>query len=123
MSEKQRQSEVMEDFEGVDGVQLFRNNNGQASWQGRVVRFGLQNGEFRTGTSDLIGWYEVEITEDMVGKTVAVFTAIEMKADESKKATVDQAAFIEAVRAAGGFAGVAWDVESAWAIVEGGLSE
>lgn len=58
------------------------------------------------GSSDLIGWTPVVITPDMIGKTVAVFTAIEVKVD-AKKASGNQADFIKAVAAAGGIAGVA----------------
>lgn len=42
----------------------------------------------------------------MIGKTVAVFTAIEVKVD-AKKASSNQADFIKAVAEAGGIAGVA----------------
>ena len=70
----------------------------------RRVTYGLCN-----GSSDLIGWTPVTITEDMVGKKIAVFTAIEVKLNKNGKykATDLQKAFISAVKSAGGFAGVA----------------
>ena len=57
------------------------------------------------GSSDLIGWSPIKITEDMVGQTVAVFTAVEVKV-KSGKATVEQANFINTVESHGGRAGI-----------------
>ena len=87
------------------GLTLFCNNVGMYKDQrGNVIRYGLCN-----GSSDLIGWTPVTITEDMVGKKIAVFTAIEVKLNKNGKykATDLQKAFISAVKSAGGFAGVA----------------
>jgi len=63
-------------------------------------------------SSDLIGFTKVVITPDMVGKTVAIFTAIEVKKegwDKEKSKSLDareeaQYAFISWVRKNGGFA-------------------
>lgn len=84
---------------------------------GRLVRYGLgQSGSARVvGTSDLIGWRSVTITADMVGQQIAVFAAVEVK--DQARATPEQEAFIAAVRAAGGLAGVAHSVEEARAIL------
>ena len=87
------------------GLTLFCNNVGMYKDQrGNVIRYGLCK-----GSSDLIGWTPVTITEDMVGKKIAVFTAIEVKLNKNGKykATDLQKAFISAVKSAGGFAGVA----------------
>lgn len=95
-------------------ARLFRVNTGMA-WQGdmRKNRDGsitlknprpLHAGMVKGG-SDYIGWMPVRITQDMVGDTLAVFTAVETKA--GTKPTKEQLAFIAAVKAAGGFAGVA----------------
>lgn len=93
-------------------VRLFRNNTGALKDQrGRLVKFGLC-----PGSSDLIGWKTVEITPDMVGKRLAVFTAIEVK--DKGKPTTDQLSFIECVRKAGGIAGVARSVEGARTILQ-----
>ena len=54
------------------------------------------------GSSDLIGWTVVEITPDMVGRKIAVFTAVESKT-ATGRATAEQLHFINTVRAAGGF--------------------
>jgi hypothetical protein len=58
------------------------------------------------GSSDLIGWTSVEITPEMVGKKIAVFTAIEVKTNTGRPSK-DQLNFIEVVKSSGGFAGVA----------------
>lgn len=87
------------------GITMFKNNVGMYKDQrGNVIRYGLCN-----GSSDLIGWTPVTVTPDMVGKKIAVFTAIEVKLNKNGKykATDLQKAFISAVNNAGGFAGVA----------------
>ena len=103
------------------GSTMFKNEVG-AAWQGemdkhnssipqrvtlkncRRVTYGLC-----TGSSDLIGWTPVTITPDMVGSKIAVFTAVEVKLDKHGKyqATKEQRNFISAVKANGGYAGVA----------------
>lgn len=106
-------------------VRLFRNNTGSA-WQGQViqrtaerlvlgkprpVRFGLT-----LGSSDLIGWRTVAITEDMVGREIAVFTAFEVKT-QGVWLTDQQAHFLEVVKRAGGLAEKVDSVENAAAIL------
>jgi len=81
---------------------LFRNNVGQYKTdEGDWVRYGVCN----PGGSDLIGWTQVLITPDHVGKTLAVFTALEVKAKRGKT-TTNQLAFISMVKMAGGIADV-----------------
>ena len=97
------------------GARLFRNNTGQG-WVGMEVHRTVEtitlahprplHAGLCVGSSDLIGWTPVRITADMVGQTVAVFTAVEVKTGRLQ-ATPDQQNFIEAVRSAGGLAGVA----------------
>ena len=92
-------------------TRLFRNNTGALKDQkGRIVHFGLWK-----GSSDLIGWNTVKITEEMVGKEIAVFVAIEVK--DKGKATPLQKRFIDVVKQAGGLAGVARTVEEAQKII------
>ena len=67
------------------------------------------------GSSDLIGFTPVVITQEMVGTTVAVFTAIEAKAET--KASPDQKNFMNFVRQNGGLAGVAHNAAEADKIV------
>jgi hypothetical protein len=92
---------------------IFRNNRGVYKDGNRVIRYGVGP----NGASDLIGWTCVEVTPDMVGKTVAVFTAIEVKTpDGTVKA--DQQTFVDNVRAAGGLAGIARSADDAIQIVK-----
>ena len=98
------------------GGRLFRNNVG-TGWTGAMIRVPegvllrnprpLRAGLVR-GSSDLIGWTCVEITPDMVGRTVAVFTAIEGKTGKVQT-TDEQINFLRAVANAGGVARVARD--------------
>lgn len=76
------------------------------------IRMGLCN-----GGSDLIGWSTVTITPEMVGRTVAIFSAVECKA-AGGRVSEEQANFIEQVRKAGGIAGVARSDAEALALFE-----
>lgn len=91
------------------GGRLFRNNVG-TGWAGNAVRVPegvLIHGARRfraglcVGSSDLIGWTPTKITGDMVGQTVAIFTAVEAKTGRVGVSD-EQMQFIEAVRSAGG---------------------
>ena len=62
------------------------------------------------GSSDLIGWTVVKITTEMIGREIAVFTAVEGKS-ETGRATAEQKNFVSAVAAAGGIAVIARSVE------------
>lgn len=97
------------------GVLIFRNNCGQyRAESGAVVRFGIGN----PGGSDLIGITRVTITHDMVGQTIGVFTAIEVKTDRGRP-TENQIKFIETIRKMGGYAGVARSSDDAVKIIKG----
>ena len=112
-SENDIQKQIMDAAANLDGVTLYRNNTGAAKMGKRWVKFGLCK-----GSSDLIGWTEVEISPDMVGETVAVFTAIEVK-KPGGKTTYEQIEFGDSVIRAGGKFGVAESVDEALDIVEG----
>ncbi len=116
------------------GVRLFKNSRGlfytldvvekiksafkMGGWQSvlktissgglRKIRAGLSP----NGSSDLIGFTVIEITPDMVGKKIPVFTAIETKTANGK-ATPEQDNYIQAVRRYNGFAGVARNTQDA----------
>lgn len=77
----------------------------------RPIQYGLG-----AGTSDLIGFTEMEITHDMVGKKVAVFTAIEVKSDRGRVSPKQQR-FIDFVNERGGIASIARAVENAARII------
>ena len=66
-------------------ARLYRNNSGcLKDDRGRPVRFGLGNESPKINkiykTGDYVGWFPVTITPEMVGKTIAVFANIEVKA-------------------------------------------
>lgn len=87
------------------GSTVFKNEVGLAyTKNGYPIKFGLCK-----GSSDLIGWTPTIITPEMVGSKIAVFTAVEIKKNKhgSYQATKEQKSFINAVRNAGGYAGVA----------------
>lgn len=98
------------------GAKMFRNNVGLA-WYGKnkdqPVKYGLAS----PGGSDLIGWTPIEVTEDMVGTTIAVFTAVEVKRPGGHK-TPEQHNFVEQVRLSGGLAGFAESESDALAILK-----
>lgn len=67
----------------------------------RRVAFGLHK-----GSSDLVGWNSLLITPEHVGRTLAIFSALEVKKPGGRHpVTADQQTFIAAVLEAGGFAG------------------
>lgn len=79
----------------------FRNNVGRLrDARGKYVTYGLC-----VGSSDIIGWTPVVVTPAMVGRTVAVFTALECKVG-ARTTTVEQVAFLATVQAHGGIAAV-----------------
>lgn len=91
-------------------IRLFRNNVGQG-WQGKQTSISAQRcviayprplkAGLCVGSSDLIGWRSIKITPDMVGQTVAIFSAVEVKTPQGKP-TEEQVDFLAAVNAAGG---------------------
>lgn len=112
---------------------IFRNNVGMG-WIGKSKRISapttvrLQPGDvvihqarplhagLCEGSSDLIGWTEKTVTPDMVGKPIAIFTAVEVKGD-SGRATAEQLNFISRVRQAGGIAGIARNPQEAQGLI------
>lgn len=92
---------------------LLRNNSGAMKDKtGRHVRYGLGNISKKLWdkwkTSDQIGYTKVVITPDMVGRTVAIFTAVEVKLPDSP---IDdryraQEKFINQVKVDGGIAAI-----------------
>ena len=119
MTEAELQRRIQIAFSKL-GARLFRNNVGSA-WmgateiirgpcsrtlqsgdvivrRGRPVTFGLGQ-----GSSDLVGWIPVKITPDMVGRTVAIFGACEVKTPEGKL-SAEQISWTRVVTTAGGIA-------------------
>ena len=98
-------------------IRLFRNQVGSLPdpRTGRLVTFGLAR-----GSADLIGWRTITVTADMVGQRLAVFTSIEVKTPTGR-VRPDQTAWLGAVQAAGGIAGIARSVPDALQLVESPL--
>lgn len=83
---------------------LFRNNRGLFfTMSGQKVRAGLES----EGASDNIGFAQITITPEMVGKKVAVLLVVESKKPDWKKVLTkiekSQQDFIDFVRHWGGF--------------------
>jgi len=104
-------------------IRIFRNNTGSA-WIGASVKFTkrqsvnveagdvlIKNARFFNaglcvGSSDLIGIKSTEITPDMVGQKIAIFTAIEVK-QPNGRTSKEQINFINMVNSLGGIAFIA----------------
>lgn len=88
------------------GFRLFRNQRYKGLTD-KGVR--VDCGVGGNGGSDLIGYKIITITPDMVGKRVAVFTAIETKIKGGTKSS-EQKLFIEAVNKNGGIGIFAYSI-------------
>jgi hypothetical protein len=118
---------IMLEVSKVTNTTIFRNNVGMC-WTGNHNR--LKDGSLLIreprplhaglckGSSDLIGWTTREITPDMVGKKIAIFTALEVKSDRGR-ATAEQLNFIQRLRECGGIAGIARSPEEARNLIQG----
>jgi hypothetical protein len=119
----------------IPTIKLFRNNTGQA-WQGSDKKFITEGGRRKLilydprpidaglcdGSSDLIGWTEIEITPEMVGKKVAVFTAVEVKS-EIGRVSATQFNFLTVIRKMGGISGIARTPDEAKRLLSAGLKK
>lgn len=110
MKESEFQKRVMLDL-SARGDTVFRNHVGLGVFGniernphgvyvngGRVLECGLHK-----GSGDLIGWRPVTVTQDMVGKTLAVFLSVEVKTRNGRMRP-EQKAWMDAVNKAGGIA-------------------
>ena len=112
------------------GILNFRVNVG-TGWTGSRVSRTMLRGQpvaivenprpFSTGLpegfSDILAAVPVEITPDMVGQKLAVFTVVEVKSSTGR-ATWQQQKFIDTIIKAGGRAGVARSADAALKIVK-----
>jgi len=103
-------------------ILLWRNQVGALPTKdGRLIRFGLGHVSKETsGSSDLIGPRSVIVTAAMVGKRIAIFTALEAKdpgghTDPARLAR--QANYIRVVIEAGGLAGFVSSIAEAEEII------
>jgi hypothetical protein len=128
MKERELLNQIQLAFSRV-GARLFRNNVATA-WAGKVTRphkrmlIEVNPGDviikqarplhagLCEGSSDLIGWTPVKITSEDVGRTVAIFTGVEVKCGRTRT-TPEQAAWHDSILRAGGLSRVARSVEDA----------
>ena len=112
MKESEASSLILSKLSKLKRLWIFRNNVGQA-YQGVAQRAGgtvvIQNAVpvrygLGTGSGDYIGFKATEITADMVGKTLAVFVSVEVKASPSASITKEQLNWQRVVQNAGGHA-------------------
>ena len=119
MRERDIKAAILREFGSWPGLRLFNNPVGEA-WMGRSafqpsgevviqhprkVRFGLA-----PGSADLIGFYTLVITPEMVGRCMAQFLAVETKGPRGRT-TLEQANFLRVVNQSGGMAILARGVE------------
>lgn len=83
-----------------------------------ALGFSAPNGDPIVGACDLPGWTTITVTEEMVGRRIAVFTSIEAKATKGGRVTPEQKNWMEQVIKAGGIAGVARTPEEGLKIIE-----
>ena len=107
MSEAATQQAIRLALGTCPDIRAFRNNVGayKDPATGRVIRYGLIQ-----GSGDLIGWRTVTITQDMVGKPLAQFLSVEVKAPKGR-IRPEQLNWAEAVNRAGGLAVIARSVD------------
>lgn len=107
MKEREKIKQIQRDLPAYK--RLFRINSGMG-YSGTVAR---REGSFLylknarpfhagfKGCSDLLGFTSIEVTADMVGQRLAVFTAEEVKL--SGKLSKEQKLFLDMVKRMGGF--------------------
>ena len=95
------------------GKVIHKDNQTVTLANARMIQAGLCR-----GGSDIIGIRPTVITQEMVGQTVGVFLADEVKTPTGRP-TKEQLRFIEAVNKAGGIAGVARSVSDALELIGG----
>jgi hypothetical protein len=103
MSEASIQNEIRLELGKLKNTRIFRNNVGQIGG----LSFGLCK-----GSSDLIGFQSVIITPEMVGRKVAIFTALEVKTPTGK-VSPEQKRFTEMVNYFGGIGAIVRSVDDA----------
>ena len=98
----------------IKNLRLFRNETGQLPdpRTDRWVQFGLAK-----GSSDLIGFKTIEITQDMVGNRFAQFVSIEVKTPKGRPTEI-QKNWLQCIKSAGGISGIARSIEDAKKILE-----
>jgi hypothetical protein len=122
MLESHIQAEIRLALGKLSFNRMFRNSKGQG-WMGNVVRRSAKEvvlanpravpfGVLAPGSSDLLGLTQIVITPEMVGRTVAVFTALEVKRP-GVKPEPEQDDFVAFVNGFGGRAAIVRSVDDA----------
>lgn len=111
-------------FYTFDSVKILLAAIKSANW-GKIIEATrnmrqVKAGILAAGASDLIGFMPTKITPEMIGKTIAIFVACEVKANTG--ATEEQQSFISFVLKNGGLAGIARSPEDARKIIHLGLA-
>lgn len=77
---------------GPKGVKRFQDGTVNIT-AARPIAMGLgyMDGQPVVGTADLLGWTPITITQEMVGRTVAVYTEVECKRSKGGRLSPDQA--------------------------------
>ncbi|MCV6548013.1 MAG: VRR-NUC domain-containing protein [Cohaesibacter sp.] len=110
------------------GARLFRNNVGQVWTGSRQIKnkdgsITIHNprpfhGGLCSGSGDLIGWTPVTISASDVGKTLALFTSVEIKTGRGRP-TERQANWAGVVLSVGGLAGISKSADDLHLILSG----
>ena len=80
------------------GCRVWRNNVGKRKIDGRWISWGLA-----PGSADLIGLKTLQISADMIGSKIAVFTSLEIKTLTGVEQS-DQIAWRQTIQKLGGIA-------------------
>jgi hypothetical protein len=106
MTESERIREILASL--PPNERLFRINSGMG-WAGKVIRRDSESVLIHRprpfhaapeGWPDLCGWTEIEITPEMVGQKIAVFTGVEVKV--TGRLNQRQRAFRDVIEGMGG---------------------
>ncbi len=112
------------------GARLFRNGVGTAVWGSptRMTRDGavyLRDGDvvvpkgriaqagWTTGSSDLLGWREITITPEMVGRTFAQLVCVEVKRPGKSHTSPEQKNWLKVTTEAGACSGIVKSIAEA----------
>lgn len=115
MKEKEIQNKIQENFHLYG--RLFKNDNGCAYhkiYNNKYIPFTYGMG---IGVSDLIGFTDIVVTQDMVGKSLPVFTALEVKT-QTGRPSQEQLNFINLVNTHNGVAGIVRSQEEVEEIIK-----
>ncbi len=120
-SEKQFDSEFALAY-NKGGSRLFRNIVATLWTNKSVHGHQIKVGVGGKGGSDRIGFQQIKITPEMVGKTVAIFAAAELKTDIGV-VSPEQQHFVKFILDMGGIAGVARSLDDWQKILDSYLAK